>query len=149
MNRKNRLPKKGDGYHVAIAIIRYQNNILLTRRNDPESPWHDFWEFPGGGVEADETIDMALQREIFEEVGMQIGIGDYVYMKTYMYTGNKTTKSIYLHVYSIQCKDEPKIVLDPLESSAYEWVEVSEVAHYPGLLPQNIEMIDDYISADI
>ena len=58
--------------HVAVAIIKNPKQEVLVARRSPKSPQGDLWEFPGGKVESDETVFSALQREIFEEVGLRI-----------------------------------------------------------------------------
>ena len=57
---------------VAVAIItdRYQN-ILLTQRAAHISHG-GFWEFPGGKLECNESPEMALIREVKEEVGLDV-----------------------------------------------------------------------------
>lgn len=145
MRQGNSAPTLGDGYNVAIAIIRYRDNVLLTKRHDPESRWHEYWEFPGGTVEPQETIETALRREIDEETGIQIDQRQCTFLKTYALSDAESSQNIYLHLYSIELSTKPVIQLDSEESSAYEWVQVREAADYPGLLPQNVEMIDDYI----
>ena len=62
----------GDEVHVAVGILfNPQGEVLLTRR-----PLHvhqgGLWEFPGGKVEAAETIQAALQRELHEELGITV-----------------------------------------------------------------------------
>ncbi len=57
--------------HVAVAVIVQQQRVLIALRK-PEQHLGGFWEFPGGKVEADETVVDALTREIDEELGVQI-----------------------------------------------------------------------------
>ena len=59
---------------VAVALIFNKNGeVLLTQRNDPRSPLiHKKWQFPGGGIEKNETPENACLREILEETGLTI-----------------------------------------------------------------------------
>lgn len=58
--------------HVAVGVIRDgDGNILLTQRAK-NAHQGGLWEFPGGKLEIDETAPQALQRELFEEVGIQV-----------------------------------------------------------------------------
>ena len=60
---------------VVAAIIRRNGKILITRRfNNVHLP--GLWEFPGGKVEPDESLNSALEREIFEELGVTIHVED-------------------------------------------------------------------------
>ena len=56
---------------VVGVLIDAQNNYLLTTR-PPGKVYAGYWEFPGGKVEAGETIQEALTRELFEELGIHI-----------------------------------------------------------------------------
>jgi len=59
--------------HVAVGVILdRERNILITRRA-AESHQGGLWEFPGGKVEAGESLDTALARELREELGIAIG----------------------------------------------------------------------------
>ncbi|MEP6389316.1 MAG: 8-oxo-dGTP diphosphatase MutT [Halioglobus sp.] len=59
--------------HVAVGvIIDADNRILIARRNN-EAHQGGLWEFPGGKVEAQETIQTAMARELHEELGIDIG----------------------------------------------------------------------------
>jgi 8-oxo-dGTP diphosphatase len=58
---------------VAVGVlIDPQGNFLLTTR-PPGKAYAGYWEFPGGKVEAGESIHQALLRELHEELGITIG----------------------------------------------------------------------------
>jgi 8-oxo-dGTP diphosphatase len=58
---------------VAVGVlINAQGQFLLTTR-PPGKAYAGYWEFPGGKVEAGESIEQALRRELQEEIGLTIG----------------------------------------------------------------------------
>jgi mutator protein MutT len=62
-------------YVAALAIIRRGDELLLVRRH-PQHP-HAFggmWDMPGGRLEAGETPEQALLREIDEETSLQVRV---------------------------------------------------------------------------
>ena len=57
---------------VAVGVlIRPNGDFLLTTR-PPGKVYEGYWEFPGGKLEAGETIEQALRRELQEEIGITI-----------------------------------------------------------------------------
>ena len=56
---------------VVAAVIRDGRRIFATQRG--YGPWKDWWEFPGGKIEEGETPEVALVREIREELDTLIG----------------------------------------------------------------------------
>lgn len=59
---------------VVAAIIQRDGKILVAQR-PPTKHYPLQWEFPGGKVEAGETPEAALKREIHEELGVDVAVG--------------------------------------------------------------------------
>jgi 8-oxo-dGTP diphosphatase len=60
-------------HQVVAAIVLSEGRVLLCHRR-PDRKWYpDVWDFPGGHVEDGERPEQALRREIFEELGVDIG----------------------------------------------------------------------------
>ena len=57
---------------VAVGVLLQGTQFLLTTR-PAGKVYAGYWEFPGGKVEAGESIDQALRRELEEELGIHIG----------------------------------------------------------------------------
>lgn len=58
--------------HVAVAVIINTDKEVLLALRHAHQHQGDLWEFPGGKVEADESVYDALVREIEEEIGVTI-----------------------------------------------------------------------------
>jgi ADP-ribose pyrophosphatase YjhB (NUDIX family) len=54
---------------VFALIFNHEKQILLGHRRDI-----DWWNLPGGGMEAGETVDEAICREVFEETGLKVRV---------------------------------------------------------------------------
>jgi len=61
-----------DVIHVAVGVIVGADQKILISRRSPDAHQGDLWEFPGGKLENDETVLVALQRELQEELGIDI-----------------------------------------------------------------------------
>lgn len=60
--------------HVVAAAIFHEGRVLATQRGYGD--FKDSWEFPGGKIEPHETPQMALAREIREELDLDIQVDD-------------------------------------------------------------------------
>ena len=58
---------------VAAIITDASGRIFATQRGYGD--WKDWWEFPGGKIEPEETPEEALRREIHEELDIDIAVG--------------------------------------------------------------------------
>ena len=61
---------------VGAVIWRGPDTLLLIRRGQP--PRHGEWSIPGGRVEPGETLREALVREIAEETGLTVAVGELI-----------------------------------------------------------------------
>jgi len=57
---------------IVNAVLVGPNGILLGRRSPDRRAYPNRWSFPGGHVEAGESFERALQREIQEELGLTL-----------------------------------------------------------------------------
>jgi len=67
-------PRSADRSLVQVAVgvlVRADGAFLLTSRPEGKA-YAGYWEFPGGKLEAGETIEEALRRELQEEIGITI-----------------------------------------------------------------------------
>ena len=70
----NGLIPKQKNLRVVAGLIREGGKVLLTQRK-PGRHLGLHWEFPGGKVEAGETDEEALRRELREELGLEVAVG--------------------------------------------------------------------------
>lgn len=64
----------------AVAIALNKNKILLIHR---KSNGKEYYTFPGGGVEKNETVEQAVLRELFEETTLKADINKLLYIHKY------------------------------------------------------------------
>lgn len=59
--------------NVAVGVLIAPDGSFLLTTRPPGKVYAGYWEFPGGKLEADETVEQALRRELQEEIGLTIG----------------------------------------------------------------------------
>ena len=58
--------------HVAVGVVLDDSDRVLIARRAVQSHQGGLWEFPGGKVEAGESVLQALARELEEELGIRV-----------------------------------------------------------------------------
>ncbi len=58
--------------HAAVGVVMHNNGLVLLAERPIGKPWAGYWEFPGGKIEADETPEQALKRELKEELDIEV-----------------------------------------------------------------------------
>ena len=61
--------------NVAAALLFHNGRLLITQRR-PDDHLPNLWEFPGGKIEPGESFQQCLVREIREELGVEISVGE-------------------------------------------------------------------------
>ena len=118
---------------VAAVIFDERGRIFATQRGYGE--WKDWWEFPGGKMEAGETPQQALHREIREELDAEIEVGEPLRTIDYDYP------TFHLTMRCFKCKlSESHVTL--LEHEAARWLNPGEL-HSVQWLPADEEIIEE------
>ena len=118
---------------VVAAIIRRGDKIFATQRGYGE--WKDWWEFPGGKMEAGETPEKALVREIREELSAEISVDEFLCTVEYDYPGFHLT----MHCYLCSLVTE---ALHLNEHEAAKWLEKDELDSVKWL-PADYEVLEE------
>ena len=108
---------------VAAAVIVRQGRLMIAQRPE-QGLLGGLWEFPGGKLEAGETLTACLRREIREETGADIEVGDLLGVYRHAYTHFRVT----LHAFWCSLKNgkQPQA----LEARELRWVETAELPKY-------------------
>ncbi|AZN31467.1 8-oxo-dGTP diphosphatase MutT [Pseudoalteromonas sp. Angola-31] len=108
--------------NVAVGVIKKNNAIFICKRAD-EQHQGGLWEFPGGKVEAGESVFAALKRELSEEVGITIHSSSQLMVIEHDY-GDKCVK-LDIHVVSNFSGEA-----HGAEGQPSEWVAINELSNY-------------------
>lgn len=103
--------------------------ILLIHRIKKND---DYWVFPGGGVEEDESEIMALKRECKEELGVEVAVGDYIMSEMVAFDGVNGEHLFYAASIAggeVGTGEGPEYANDGLYEGSHqpEWIELEEL----------------------
>jgi 8-oxo-dGTP diphosphatase len=115
-------PTTHQSIEVSAALIFHKGKLLITQRQ-PDSHLGGLWEFPGGKREPGESFQQCLVREIREELGLEISVGDLFEEITHAYP-EKTVRLKFFLCHPVS--SEPQA----LGCAALQWVEKSQLANY-------------------
>jgi len=107
---------------VAAAVIEADGRYLITRRE--KGHLQGLWEFPGGKLRPGETLPECLRRELSEELGIEVSVGEKLETVTWPYP----ERTVVLHFF--RCRLAGGQVM-PQEGQAIAWVGPDELERYP------------------
>jgi len=107
---------------VAAGLVFRDGRLLITQR-PPGSHLEGLWEFPGGKCEPRETLEACLARELSEELGVTVHVGERVAEISHDYPD----KQVRLHFFLCRLiAGEPL----PIQCAAVAWVSAEELSGY-------------------
>ncbi len=111
--------KKKKVPHITVGAAVTMNSkgeVLMAQRKQTDM-LGGLWEFPGGKLEDDETIEECIARELKEELGINVEVGDFLMTVKHAYSHFTMT----MHVYFTKIvSGRPR----PLDCADHKWVNV-------------------------
>ncbi len=109
-------------YDVTAAVLRRNGRVLITRR-PAEGLLGGLWEFPGGKVRSGESLATSLRRELLEELGIGVRVGNRLATVQHTFTHFRIT----LHAFECELRcGAPRA----LQAAALKWVYPSQLGRY-------------------
>ncbi len=144
-------------FHIRISargIIINNNKILLNEFGHGE-----YYNIPGGGVEPGETVKQAVEREIFEESGLNVTVGDLIFTHEYepnhcnfIYGKRPQISFVFRCFLNGDDKIKPPSVPDkdpdnPEITSEAKWIQISDLENI-NYVPYIHEELMEYIKTN-
>eukprot|EP01129_Flabellula_baltica_P017474 TRINITY_DN969_c0_g1_i2.p1 TRINITY_DN969_c0_g1~~TRINITY_DN969_c0_g1_i2.p1 ORF type:complete len:184 (+),score=29.96 TRINITY_DN969_c0_g1_i2:758-1309(+) len=119
---------------VVITLITHKDEVLLVKHNSTRRRIH--YTCIAGFLESGESIEECLQREVAEEVGLEIDIDSFKYVKSQFWPSNSVANLM------IGCYVESKskdVVLDTDELSDSKWIHIDKLKELVKKIPAAVE----------
>jgi mutator protein MutT len=107
---------------VSAGLVFRDGKLLITRRH-ADAHLGGLWEFPGGKRESNETFEQCLVRELREELGIEVDVGELVESLTHAYP----EKTVVLEFFRCRWKANEPRAIDCLD---FKWVAARELGEY-------------------
>ena len=117
-------------------MIRNQEGRYLITQRPPHSTMPLLWEFPGGRAEDSESDEEALARELSEEMGIEVEVGEQAMCVEHAYPEYE----IDFRVYHVRIK---RGRIEHVRVHDHRWVRPEELDHYefPGADARSMDML--------
>lgn len=106
---------------VVVGIVKKDNRVLIVKRKQPEGGL--LWQFPGGKIEAGETDEQAVIREVKEETGAEVKIMKYLGARIHPSTNKVMSYWACEYVFG-------EIKIPDQELAQAKWVEIEKLKNY-------------------
>ncbi len=132
------LPRK----QIGVAVIRDDRDLILIDRRLAKGLLGGFWEFPGGKIEGNETVQECIKREILEEIGIEIAVDSHLITIDHTYSHFRVNLQVYNCRYlSGQAR--------AIECEEIRWVTIQELDNYtfPAANQEIIRALKDMVNS--
>lgn len=124
---------------VVAGIFIKKKKILITSR--PKGRIFEFfWEFPGGKVKRNESLEFALKREIKEEINIEIDESNLIFFKKYNFM--RANKNLILNFFICK-KWSGKLKMN--EGQSFKWTNIKDICKY-NFLKSNKKVLEKLTS---
>lgn len=117
----------------AVAVIRNSDRLLVIRRSQHVVAPGAYC-FPGGGIEAGETVEMALVRELREELNVDI-------LPVRSIWRSVTPWQVHLDWWLARLAPDAELHPAPAEVESFHWYTIDELSRLPDLLESNRQFL--------
>jgi mutator protein MutT len=107
---------------VSAGLVFRDGKLLITQRHT-DAHLGGLWEFPGGKREVGETFEQCLVRELREELGIEVEVGELIESLTHAYP----EKTVTLKFFRCRWKQNEPRAIDCLD---LKWVSAGELRNY-------------------
>lgn len=118
---------------VTAALIMRDDRMLIARRRRGD-PLDGLWEFPGGKLEAGESPEQCLERELREEFGIDARVGEFFMSNQHRYPHIEIELLAY---WARHLSGEFRL----LDHDAIHWTTIPDLAHYD-FAPADIPIVE-------
>ncbi|MCO4781286.1 MAG: NUDIX domain-containing protein [Candidatus Cloacimonetes bacterium] len=125
---------------VSGLLLRDQEVLLVEHKKNDDI----YYLLPGGGAEKEENLEVSLQREFQEELGMNVEIGGLVKIAQTISPDKK--RNIVHLIFRVTSKDEPKNTNIDERVNGFKWLNTkksTDCLFYPDILSDILELARD------
>ena len=132
------LPRK----QIGVAVIRDDRDLILIDRRLAKGLLGGFWEFPGGKIEGNETVQECIKREVLEEIGIEIAVDSHLITIDHTYSHFRVNLQVYNCRY---LSGEARAI----ECEEIRWVTIQELDNYtfPAANQEIIRALKDMVNS--
>ncbi len=121
---------------VTAAVLKKNGEYLVCTRPPGKAEYENLWEFPGGKIKSGESRASCIEREIQEELGLEIIALDTIMTNVHQYP----EKTVILHF--IRCISRKEDALpEPTEGQKYKYIKANDFDSV-SFLPADIAAAD-------
>ena len=108
---------------IGVGVIRNVEGDILIDRRRADGEMGGLWEFPGGKIEQNETVEDCIKREIKEELGIEVVVEECLSIINHQYSEFSLT--LFVH-HCFHLRGTPQTI----ECEEVRWVNLSELSKY-------------------
>ncbi len=108
----------------SIACIDYRDGKIFIAKRQNVGDMGGRWEFPGGKIDGNEDYESAIKREMLEEFGCEVTVGEHITSSTFFHKD----KECFLDAFEVHFKEdgmEKPFLLT--EHTEYKWEDIDKI----------------------